>query len=317
MHRDPWFAFRRVPISFRCRICKSTSMRGLTRAITSQQPLDDLRRINASVSVLSPFASSKSDDRPIDTRRHWRFRLRAGCSRSTIARRSVRLNDPTRPNKGPLDDQLADLGVKIACLALVLPVPPLRGLGEHLRPTLDRLALPDADVVRMHLVLGDGLLKRSRPAVRRRVLHRQLPNPEGGPLKRMVIALVDEMLPGEARQQSSNVTRAARNPIRRARSFWPFRYWQRSSGPTWPRARIGRYEPSRLTATTSDAISATGCLSRPRSPAGRSPSTDRRARHGPSRRPDDGATSRARSTDRGTNPGITCLTVLKLHTWRQ
>ena len=46
--------------------------------------------------------------------------------------------------KIPLHDQLPDLGVKIADLALMVPDPPLGALREHLDQTLHRLALPCA-----------------------------------------------------------------------------------------------------------------------------------------------------------------------------
>ena len=46
----------------------------------------------------------------------------------------------------------------------MVPDPPLGALREHLDQTLDRLALPGTDLVRMYLVLRGDLLQRSIPA---------------------------------------------------------------------------------------------------------------------------------------------------------
>ena len=82
--------------------------------------------------------------------------------------------DP-RDKKFPLPDQLPDLGVKIADLALMISTPVLGALREHLDQTLDRLALPGTDLVRMNLVLRGDLLQRPlAPKRRQRHLRLQL-----------------------------------------------------------------------------------------------------------------------------------------------
>ena len=68
--------------------------------------------------------------------------------------------------KIPLHDQLSDLGVKIADLALMIPTLTLGALREYLDQTLGRLALPCAHLVRVNLVLRGDLLKRPVPAKR-------------------------------------------------------------------------------------------------------------------------------------------------------
>ena len=58
----------------------------------------------------------------------------------------------------------------------MVPDPPLGALREYLDQTLDRLALPGTDLVRMNLVLRGDLLQRSIPAKRlQRHLRLQLP----------------------------------------------------------------------------------------------------------------------------------------------
>ena len=66
--------------------------------------------------------------------------------------------------------------MKIADLALMVPDPPLGALREHLDQTLDRLALPGTDLVRVDLVLRSDLLKRPvAPKRLQRHLRLQLP----------------------------------------------------------------------------------------------------------------------------------------------
>ena len=58
----------------------------------------------------------------------------------------------------------------------MVPDPPLGAPREHLDRTLDRLALPGADLVRMHLVPRGDLLKRPvAPKRLQRHLRLQLP----------------------------------------------------------------------------------------------------------------------------------------------
>ena len=59
-----------------------------------------------------------------------------------------------------LDHQLLDLRVELPDLALMIPATVLDPVREHLPETLDRLALPGADLVRVNLVLRRDLLQR-------------------------------------------------------------------------------------------------------------------------------------------------------------
>src|SRR4029077_14753552 len=62
--------------------------------------------------------------------------------------------------KIPFHRQLADLGVKIANLGLAILPLAVRPVRKHLAQAVDRLALPAAHLVRMHLVLRGDLLDR-------------------------------------------------------------------------------------------------------------------------------------------------------------
>ena len=62
--------------------------------------------------------------------------------------------------KIPFHRQLADLGVKVADLRFMVPAGAVGAVRKHSAQTLNRLALPRAHLVRMHLVLGRDLLDR-------------------------------------------------------------------------------------------------------------------------------------------------------------
>src|SRR4029077_5178653 len=66
--------------------------------------------------------------------------------------------------KIPFHRQLADLGVKIANLGLAILPLAVRPVRKHLAQAVDRLALPAAHLVRMHLVLRGDLLARRAAA---------------------------------------------------------------------------------------------------------------------------------------------------------
>ena len=70
----------------------------------------------------------------------------------SFAARTGSSTGPSR-QKIPLHRQLADLRVKITDLALMVPTAALAPVRNHLAKTINRLALPCANLVRMNLVL--------------------------------------------------------------------------------------------------------------------------------------------------------------------
>ena len=151
-------------------------------------PSDGRRKTGTSGTARRSAASAPASPRsPPSARRRARSARAtaggiAGSGAAPGGRAPLSRGAPTGSSTGParqkipLHDQLPDLGVKIADLALMVPDPPLGALREYLDQTLHRLALPGADLVRMDLMLRGDLLQRSIPAKRlQRHLRLQLP----------------------------------------------------------------------------------------------------------------------------------------------